>query len=98
MILTGENRSTGRGNCPSDTLSATNLTWTENCNKSTFYIRNQFLPHRKHCASNGKTYRRVLFKEIITVDGENHTIHKHAVAIKQSSLLNPVVHTVTTTI
>jgi hypothetical protein len=28
MILTGENRRTGRKTCPTATLSATNLTWT----------------------------------------------------------------------
>jgi hypothetical protein len=29
MILTGENLSTGRKTCPSDTLSATNPIWTD---------------------------------------------------------------------
>jgi hypothetical protein len=29
MILTGENRSTGRKTCPNATSSTTNLTWTD---------------------------------------------------------------------
>jgi len=81
MLLSGENRSTGRKTCPSVTFSTINFTWTvlgsnrgfgsqkpaTTRSKSDWHLRLQLIPHRKHSATVARAIWLMLYTYVTAV-------------------------------